>query len=151
MAANPVLAELEPDVEALLVNRARGAREHWLVPIDDCYALVGLIRTRWRGLSGGEEVWREIDAFFDGPATRASAEHGDGNGRRRAWPSRVGKPDVEPDARAHEGVKQGNAAGNYEKQAGHLPDGTSTAARSTGINPKAHEPIDPRMPNLSPA
>ena len=48
-AANPVLATLEPDVEALLVNRARGAREHWLVPIDECYALVGLIRTRWRG------------------------------------------------------------------------------------------------------
>ena len=25
-AANPVLAQMEPDVEALLVNRARGAR-----------------------------------------------------------------------------------------------------------------------------
>jgi hypothetical protein len=35
--------------------------------------------------------------------------------------------------------------------AGHKADGTSTAARSTGINPKAHEPIDPSMPNLSPA
>ena len=30
-AANPVLATLAPDVEALLVNRARGAREHFLV------------------------------------------------------------------------------------------------------------------------
>jgi hypothetical protein len=36
-------------------------------------------------------------------------------------------------------------------QPGHLADGRSTAERSTGINPKAHEPIDPRMPNLSPA
>jgi hypothetical protein len=35
--------------------------------------------------------------------------------------------------------------------AGHKPDGTSTAERSTGIDPKAREPIDPRMPNLSPA
>jgi hypothetical protein len=49
------------------------------------------------------------------------------------------------------GIKQGNARGNYEKMAGHKADGTSTAARSTGINPKAHEPIDPSMPNLSPA
>jgi Family of unknown function (DUF5947) len=61
---NPVLATLEPDVEALLVNRARGARQYFLVPIEDCYRLAGLIRTRWRGLSGGEEVWKEIDGFF---------------------------------------------------------------------------------------
>ncbi len=64
-AANPVLAQMEPDVEALLVNRARGARDHWLVPIDDCYALVGLIRTRWRGLTGGRQVWEEIGRFFE--------------------------------------------------------------------------------------
>jgi hypothetical protein len=69
-AANPVLGELEPDVEALLVNRARGRREHWLVPIDDCYELVGVIRTRWKGLSGGEEVWEAIGRFFDDLATR---------------------------------------------------------------------------------
>jgi hypothetical protein len=63
--ANPILEGMEPDVEALLVNRARGAREQWLVPIDDCYALVGVIRTRWKGLSGGKEVWGEIDRFFE--------------------------------------------------------------------------------------
>jgi hypothetical protein len=62
--ANPILRTMEPDVEALLVNRARGARKHWLVPIDDCYALVGVIRTRWRGFTGGKEVWQEIDRFF---------------------------------------------------------------------------------------
>jgi hypothetical protein len=48
------------------------------------------------------------------------------------------------------GIKQGNAAGAYEKMTGHLEDGGSTAARSTGINPGKEEPIDPRMPNLSP-
>lgn len=47
------------------------------------------------------------------------------------------------------GINQGNAIGNYESQAGHNPDGTSTARRSTGVN--AEEPIDPSMPNLSPA
>jgi hypothetical protein len=49
------------------------------------------------------------------------------------------------------GINQGNSKGNYEKQAGHNPDGTSTARRSTGVNPEGHEPIDPSMPNLSPA
>ena len=49
------------------------------------------------------------------------------------------------------GIKSGNSTGNYEKQPGHKPDGTSTAERSTGVNPGAHQPIDPRMPNLSPA
>jgi hypothetical protein len=63
-AANPILATLEPDVEALLVDRALGARRHWLVPIDECFALVGLIRTQWRGLTGGKEVWQELDRFF---------------------------------------------------------------------------------------
>lgn len=62
--ANPILATLEPDVEALLVNRARGARSQWLVPIDDCYRLVAVIRTRWRGFTGGREVWLEIERFF---------------------------------------------------------------------------------------
>jgi hypothetical protein len=32
--------------------------------MDICFELVGLIRVHWRGLSGGEELWNEIDAFF---------------------------------------------------------------------------------------
>jgi hypothetical protein len=64
-ARNPVLGELVPDVEALLVNRARGARDHWLVPIDECFSLVGLIRTSWRGLTGGREVWDRLARFFE--------------------------------------------------------------------------------------
>jgi hypothetical protein len=64
--ANPILLSLEPDVEALLVNRARGAREYFIVPIDDPYRLVALIRGRWRGLTGGQEVWEEIEGFFAG-------------------------------------------------------------------------------------
>ena len=63
--ANPVLGTMQPDVEALLVNRARGARRQWLVPIDDPYRLVAVIRTTWRGLTGGSEVWQRLDAFFD--------------------------------------------------------------------------------------
>src|ERR687894_381497 len=62
--SNPLLTGMERDVEALLVNRVRGAREHFLVPIDECYSLVGLIRMNWRGLSGGREVWEKIEQFF---------------------------------------------------------------------------------------
>jgi hypothetical protein len=69
--ANPVLATMEPDVEALLVNRARGAREHYIVPIEDPYRLVALIRTRWRGFGGGTEVWEEIERFFAALADRS--------------------------------------------------------------------------------
>ncbi|MDQ3195678.1 MAG: DUF5947 family protein [Pseudomonadota bacterium] len=65
-ADNPVLAQLEPDVEALLVNRVDDARDYYRVPLDQCYALVGLIRSRWRGLSGGSEVWTAIQEFFAG-------------------------------------------------------------------------------------
>jgi Family of unknown function (DUF5947) len=75
-AANPVLATLEDDVEALLVDRSRGARRQWLVPVDDAYALVGLIRMQWRGLSGGREVWEEIDRFLEDLDGRARSAAG---------------------------------------------------------------------------
>jgi hypothetical protein len=73
---NPVLAQLEADVEALLINRIRGARRQWLVPLDDCYGLVGLIRTHWRGLTGGKAVWQEIDSFFKDLDRRARGATG---------------------------------------------------------------------------
>jgi hypothetical protein len=67
--ANPVLSRLQPDVEALLVNRVGHARgvapaEYFIVPIDLCFHLVGLIRIHWRGLSGGTEVWQQIGKYF---------------------------------------------------------------------------------------
>lgn len=61
---NPALAELLPDVEALLVNRIRGARSYYRAPIDRCYELAGLIRSHWRGVSGGADAWKAIDGFF---------------------------------------------------------------------------------------
>jgi hypothetical protein len=67
--ANPILHTMEADVEALLVNRIGHVRgfadpEYFILPIDQCYKLVGLIRTYWRGLSGGAELWQEIAQFF---------------------------------------------------------------------------------------
>ena len=75
--ANPILREMESDVEALLVNRighARGftAPEYYVLPIDECYKLVGLIRANWHGFSGGTEVWQQIGSFFEGLKQRAT-------------------------------------------------------------------------------
>lgn len=86
--ANPVLGELRSDVEALLVNRTRNHPGHWIVPIDDCFRLVGLIRTHWRGLTGGSEVWEAIGEFFEGLDAR-SRRDGEQTSRREetSWPA----------------------------------------------------------------
>jgi hypothetical protein len=69
---------------------------------------------------------------------------------------RVGKPDVKPDAPSHfKGVREGNQPGGMEKEAGinHVDELRTVAdsRRSTGISPDMHNPIDPDMPNLTPA
>jgi hypothetical protein len=66
VAARPELEQLEPELEALVVNTARGWSEHWIVPIDDCFRLVAVVRREWRGLSGGSTVWPAVAAFFAG-------------------------------------------------------------------------------------
>jgi hypothetical protein len=65
VAADPILGSLEPAVEALLVNTARGHDTAWILPVDDCYRLVARVRQNWTGISGGDQVWTEIDRFFD--------------------------------------------------------------------------------------
>lgn len=74
VGASTLAAELEPDVEALLVRRPErgsGDGECLLVPIDACYKLVGLVRMHWKGFDGGSEAWEAIDGFFDGVRARA--------------------------------------------------------------------------------
>jgi hypothetical protein len=56
----PQLAEVRPDVEALLLRRD----ECYLVPIDVCYELAGLMRTHWRGFDGGAEAHAAVDTLF---------------------------------------------------------------------------------------
>jgi Family of unknown function (DUF5947) len=65
-AVYPAVRDMECDVEAVLVHRVRGAHECWIAPIDACYRLVALVRSQWRGIAGGDEVWREISRFFEG-------------------------------------------------------------------------------------
>ena len=81
---NPTLLGLRPDIEALLVNRvglAHGmvSAEYYIAPIDECYKLVGLIRSNWRGLSGGTEVWTEIGHFFTELRSKAEVVAGECN------------------------------------------------------------------------
>jgi hypothetical protein len=64
---------MEPNVGAFLVNRVGASPEYFLVPIDECFRLVGLIRMHWKGLSGGAEVWKQIDQFFTGLRSRSTA------------------------------------------------------------------------------
>jgi len=62
--ANPVLAGLEPDAEALIVNRLSGEPQYAIAPIDECYRLVGLIKLSWEGISGGNAVRNAVPGFF---------------------------------------------------------------------------------------
>ena len=36
-----------------------------LAPIDRCYRMAAIVRQNWKGLSGGDEVWQALDAFFE--------------------------------------------------------------------------------------
>ena len=71
------------DVQALLVRGARAARplQAFLVaPIDRCYEFVGIVRRKWRGFDGGDEVSAaEPRPFLRRPrARRRAAWHADG-------------------------------------------------------------------------
>lgn len=66
-ARSPALAELKPRIEAFLVwtGTPRGDGQQWVLPVDDCFRLVALIRQHWTGMSGGSAVWRAVAGFFD--------------------------------------------------------------------------------------
>lgn len=72
IGANPDFADALPDVEALLLRRDDERTAAYLVPIDKCYELVGHVKMHWRGFSGGDKVWSEIEAFFSSLQERSS-------------------------------------------------------------------------------
>jgi hypothetical protein len=57
---HPSFAVLRPGVEALLLRRA-GC---FLVPIDACLELAGMLRTSWRGFDGGPAGAGSLASFF---------------------------------------------------------------------------------------
>ena len=88
-AAYPLLAALAPDVEAIFVTRHAGQGgmsppsppgltqtspghfEAFLIPIDECYSLVGELRLRWQGFDGGAEARAALAAFTGSLRRRA--------------------------------------------------------------------------------
>ncbi|MEW6154378.1 MAG: DUF5947 family protein [Actinomycetota bacterium] len=73
-AAEPLVASIEADVEALLVRAEReGDPASYIVPIDACYELVGYLRMYWKGFDGGGEAHQAIDDFFAGVVAKASS------------------------------------------------------------------------------
>jgi hypothetical protein len=68
---NPVLRELEPDIEGLIVNRLSQPPAYAIAPIDRCYELTGTIKASWEGISGGSEVQAAVTRFFDRLALQA--------------------------------------------------------------------------------
>ena len=62
---NPVLDDLESDIEGLIVNRLTEPPMYAIAPIDRCYALTGAIKLTWEGISGGSGVGEAVSQFFE--------------------------------------------------------------------------------------
>lgn len=73
VAANPVLAGLDEDVEGLIVNRISGPHQYLVAPIDECYRLVGAVKASWEGISGGAAVEAVVPEFLGELRQRAVA------------------------------------------------------------------------------
>jgi hypothetical protein len=73
VARNPVLEQLEADAEALVVNRLSDPAQYVILPIDQCYGLVGLIKSRWEGISGGDVLDTAVPEFFEALRRRAQS------------------------------------------------------------------------------
>jgi Fe-S cluster biogenesis protein NfuA len=62
--ANPEL-QLEPDSEALVVNRLADPPQHMIVPIDAAYGLVGVVKSSWEGITGGAGVADAVAEYLE--------------------------------------------------------------------------------------
>jgi hypothetical protein len=76
VTANPVLNHLDADGEALVVNRLSEPPQYAILPIDRCYELVGLIRSRWEGISGGDALAEAVPLFFERVRAQATPPPG---------------------------------------------------------------------------
>ena len=85
-----MLEQLEADAEALVVNRISDPPQYAIVPIDQCYALVGLIKSRWEGISGGSAIEQAVPEFF-----AAAAERGPRAAPSELLPMSVRRPRAE--------------------------------------------------------
>lgn len=128
VAAAPELTDLAVDTEALLVNRTDGADlEGFLVPIDACYHLVGLLRTRWHGFTGGPAAQQAVGEFLAELRTRAERSTPAPPGEQhRASTGRSGPPS------APAGTAGASPAGASGARAADTAGASPAAAGSVG-------------------
>ena len=98
-ALNPVLDSLEPDAEALVVNRISDQPSYVIAPIDECYALVGAVKVNWEGISGGDAIERAVPTSSSGCAhAPGRIDERGGDERSTGAALRIhGRPEVEAD------------------------------------------------------
>ncbi|EOD63724.1 hypothetical protein H480_35583 [Amycolatopsis vancoresmycina DSM 44592] len=63
-AAHPLLATAEPDVEAIVFRGGERGTDCFLVPVDVCYRLAGVVRRYWTGGEGGPEMHEHVGELF---------------------------------------------------------------------------------------
>ncbi len=78
VARNPALADLDADAEALIANRLSDPGQYAIAPIDECYRLVGLVKSCWEGISGGAALERAVPEFFAALRAQTQIEIGAG-------------------------------------------------------------------------
>jgi Family of unknown function (DUF5947) len=77
LAASTTVGGISDDVEAILVYRRRsGSVASFIVPIDICYELTGLVRRHWRGIDGADEANALIETFVARLGERAERRMG---------------------------------------------------------------------------
>ncbi|MGI8727621.1 MAG: DUF5947 family protein [Solirubrobacterales bacterium] len=89
---NPQIGGLERDCEALIINRMSDQHQFAVAPIDECYRLVGMIKTTWEGISGGSGPQEAIERFFAELRIRSAT----GAARMSSGAAEVRLPAVEP-------------------------------------------------------
>ncbi|MEU4249036.1 DUF5947 family protein [Amycolatopsis sp. NPDC026612] len=63
-AAHPLLATAEPDVEGIVFRGGERGTDCFLVPVDECYRLAGVVRRYWTGGDGGPEMHERVGELF---------------------------------------------------------------------------------------
>ena len=62
---NGVVGDIERDSEALVVDKLNDGIQAAIVPTDEAYRMVGLVKANWQGISGGQGVPAAVAGFFD--------------------------------------------------------------------------------------
>ena len=132
VAANPVLEDLDPDAEALIVNRLATPHVHAIAPLDDCYRLVGIIKATWEGITGGAAMEAAVQRYFDDL-------RGDGDG---AMSELAGAAR----ARVHGARRRADRARGDARRA--LPPARRRARGARGLHDRALDP-DPHRPGAA--